>query len=191
MRFLFLMVVVPPLMLLLSACKEGPPVQAERGEHREAGGVGTAVEGLKAAADNSPADLETLIRLGNLLMDSGRFEEAAGAYEEALRLDPMNGDVRTDLATCYRNSGSPERAVEEYRRVLEQDPGHRLARRNLAVVLAYDLGRIGEAVEEFKGYLEASPDAPDAAQVKEVIRELMERSAQDSRDRLRAEGWRR
>jgi tetratricopeptide (TPR) repeat protein len=101
--------------------------------------------------------------------------EAIYAYRESLRLDPGNTDVRVDMGTCYRNSGKPLEAVNAYRTALKYDQGHLLARKNLGIVLAYDLGKIEEAIHEFETYLNLAPDAPDAKQIKQALRELRER----------------
>ncbi len=138
--------------------------------------VDVDIKRLREAVSKEPANLNALIELGNLLMDSGRFKEAIKIYKKILVRNPENVNVRVDLGTCYRNSGDPERAAGEYRKALSYDPKNLYAHRNLGIVLAYDLGRTGEAITEFEAYLELSPDVSDTRQVKEAIRELKERS---------------
>ncbi|VAX33405.1 hypothetical protein MNBD_NITROSPIRAE03-926 [hydrothermal vent metagenome] len=134
------------------------------------------IKRLRETVSKEPADLNALIELGNLLMDNGRFREAIKIYEKILVRNPENVNVRVDLGTCYRNSGDPERAAGAYRKALSYDPKNLYAHRNLGIVLAYDLGRTGEAITEFKAYLELSPDVSDTRKVKQAIRELKERS---------------
>ncbi len=167
------------ITLLLASCSEKSgtptPTSTEWTGHTSSGAAGD-IERLMQAVREDPEDINTRILLGNLLMDAGRFKEAIGVYEKVLESTPENADVRVDLGTCYRNSGDPERAVAEYRTALRYDPGNPYAHRNLGIVLAYDLGRIQEAVAEFESYLKASPDVPDAEEVRRAIRELKERS---------------
>ncbi|GMT46745.1 MAG: hypothetical protein IEMM0007_0311 [bacterium] len=134
------------------------------------------IKRLRETVSKEPADLNALIELGNLLMDNGRFREAIKIYEKILVRNPENVNVRVDMGTCYRNSGDPERAAGAYRKALSYDPKNLYAHRNLGIVLAYDLGRTGEAITEFKAYLELSPDVSDTRKVKQAIRELKERS---------------
>jgi cytochrome c-type biogenesis protein CcmH/NrfG len=127
---------------------------------------------LEEIVKKDPANVDAWIKLGNTMMDTNRFREAATAYEKALALDPKNVDVRVDLGTCYRNSGRPDAAVKEYRKAIEMDPRHLQAHRNLGVVLAYDLHDKTQAVKEFEKYLELAPHAQDAAQVRQTIQQL-------------------
>ena len=63
-------------------------------------------------------------------------------------------------------------AVKEYKKALEINPKHLNGRKNLAVVLAYDLHDNKQAAKEFEKYLEFAPNAPDAAQIRQEIQRL-------------------
>ncbi len=127
-----------------------------------------AQEAVKA----DPKNVNAWIELGNILMDTSRFEEAINAYQKALDIDPKNVDVRVDMGTCYRNSGKPDLAVKEYRKALELNPKHANGHLNLAVVLAGDFKDNAGAVKEFEKYLQVEPDAQNAEQVKREIQRL-------------------
>ena len=127
---------------------------------------------LREAVRQDPKNVNAWTGLGNILMDASRFQEAIGAYQKALELDPKNVDIRVDMGTCYKNIGNPDKAVEEYRKALAIDPRHLNAHRNLAVVLASDLGEKKQATKEFEEYLRLSPNAPDADQIRQEIARL-------------------
>ncbi len=127
---------------------------------------------LEQAAKASPKNKDAWINLGNTLMDAQRFNEAIDAYEKALALDPKNVPVRVDLGTCYRGIGKFDKAVEEYRKALKIDPKFPNGHRNLGVVLAYDLHQNKQAIPEFQKYLELSPNAPDAAEIRKMVEML-------------------
>ena len=127
---------------------------------------------LKGVLGQDPANLPALIKLGNIMMDTGRFNEAIDAYGKALAIDPKNVDVRVDMGTCYRNTGRPDKAVEEFRKALSINPNHLYAHKNLGVTLAYNLGDRAGAIKELEEYLRLSPNAPDAFQTKGAIEEL-------------------
>ena len=127
---------------------------------------------LKEAVAKDPKNVNAWIQLGNIMMDTSRFNEAIEAYQKALELDPKNVDVRVDMATCYRNSGKPDIAVKEYRKALELNPQHLHAHQNLGVVLAYDLKDYKQAVKEFEAALAIAPTGPSAAQLKQEIQRL-------------------
>jgi regulator of sirC expression with transglutaminase-like and TPR domain len=64
------------------------------------------------------------------------------------------------------------RAEKEFRKALEMNPNHAIAHRNLGVVLAYDLKKKDGAVKEFERYLQLSPNAPDADNIRQTIASL-------------------
>jgi tetratricopeptide (TPR) repeat protein len=66
---------------------------------------------LKEDSDN----LKALISLGNLYFDSNEPQKAIDMYRRALKIDPANADVRTDMATMYRNLKDYDKAVKELR----------------------------------------------------------------------------
>ena len=127
---------------------------------------------LEQAAKQSPKNAAAWIALGNALMDSNRFGEAADAYQKALALDPQNVDVRVDMGTCLKNSGRPQQAVEEYRKAIKMNPNHIYAHRNMGVVLAFDLKDKKEAAKEFEKYLALAPNAPDAGEIRQMVQNL-------------------
>ncbi len=130
------------------------------------------IASLQESVKKNPKNLDAWINLGNILMDTSRFQEAIGAYEKSLELDERNVDVRVDMGTCYRNIGKPDRAVEEYRKAIAINPKHLNAHRNLGVVLAFDLKKKGEAIKEFEEYIRLSPNTPDAQKIKELVKKL-------------------
>ncbi len=127
---------------------------------------------LQELVKKDPKNLGAWVKLGNILMDSHRFNEAIEAYQEALNLDPKNVDVRVDIGTCYRNTGNPQKAVEEYKKAITINPNHLNAHRNLGVVLAFDIGDKKQAVKELAEYLRLAPNAPDANQLRQEIARL-------------------
>jgi cytochrome c-type biogenesis protein CcmH/NrfG len=130
------------------------------------------IDSLRSMAKLNPGKPDGWIALGNALMDSQQFSEAIEAYQKALALDPKNVDVRVDMGTCMRGVGKYEAAVVEFRKAIKMSPGHLNAHRNLGVVLGFDLKDREGSIKELKTFLELAPNAPDAAQIKEVIAQL-------------------
>lgn len=122
----------------------------------------------------NPGDVEAWIRLGNILMDTGRCNEAVYAYEKALELNEKNVNARVDMGTCYMRIGLQKRAVEEYKKAIAISPRHPNAHRNLGVVLTADPAKKAEAKRALEEYLRLSPDAPDKAKIKQYIAKLNE-----------------
>ena len=127
---------------------------------------------LKDVLKNDPKNVDALIKLGNLYMDTNRFADAIDSYGRALVITPNNVDVRVDMGTCYRRLGHPDTAVQEYRKALTIDPRHLNAHMNLGVVLEYDIKDNKGALAEFEKYMELAPNSPNAPAVKEEIAKL-------------------
>jgi len=158
--------------LLLANCqkKEDPKVQTPfpTGPVQIQNEIGL----LQDAVRKDPKNLSAWINLGNITMDTSRFDEAIDAYQHALELDPKNVDVRVDMGTCYKNNGQPDRAAEEFRKAIKINPRHLYAHRNLGVVLAFDFGDKKSAIKEFEEYLRLSPNAHDAQRIRQEIAKL-------------------
>jgi len=127
---------------------------------------------LREVVAKDPKNVNGWISLGNMMMDTSRFSEAAEAYQKALEIDPKNVDVRVDMGTCYRNLRKPDVAVKEYRKALELNPQHLHALKNLGIVFAYDLHDSKEAVKAFEKALAIAPNDPDAERLKQEIQKL-------------------
>jgi tetratricopeptide (TPR) repeat protein len=63
---------------------------------------GEAIRVLADLLTVDPYRLDALVRLGELLVTAGRFDEARFAYERVLRFDPAHGAARAGLARVQR-----------------------------------------------------------------------------------------
>lgn len=127
---------------------------------------------LKDVLAKDPKNVNAWIQLGNLLMDSARFNEAVDAYAKALEFDPKNADIRVDMGTCLRNSGKPDLAIKEYKKAIEINPNHVYAHLNLGVVLSNDKKDYKAAVSELEKGLSLDPNLPNAQAIRQEIQRL-------------------
>jgi len=158
--------------VFLSNCqkKEEPKVQTPVSPNFQA--AQNRIMQLQDSVSKDPKNLGAWIELGNMFMDSGRFQEAISAYQQALQMDHRNVNARVDMGTCYRNIRQPDKAAEEYRKAIAIDPSHPNAHRNLAVVLAFDLNNKKAAIKELEQYIKLAPNAPDAQKIRELLAKL-------------------
>lgn len=117
-----------------------------------------------------PQDFGTLVQQGNQFMDQGQYAVAAELYRRALdiRHEP---DVRVDYGACLHAMGLPLRAIEEFRSVVDEHPGHGIAIFNLGIVY-YDQQRMDSAQHYFRRYLEVDPGGPAAAQARSLLEQI-------------------
>src|SRR5829696_3477352 len=64
---------------------------------------------LKGVAQQNPADPAPRVQLGNMYFDAGRFQEAVDWYEAALKIQPRDVSVSTDLGIAYYYMNQPDK----------------------------------------------------------------------------------
>jgi cytochrome c-type biogenesis protein CcmH/NrfG len=114
---------------------------------------------LESLAQRAPQDVAARVELGNLYMDTERWDDAVRWYREALGLDPGLSDVRTDLGACLVHSGRPAEGLSEFEIVLENDESHRNALYNKGIALV-QMGRPAEGAAAWEEVLRRYPGDP-------------------------------
>ena len=101
-----------------------------------------------------PKQLETSIFLANLLVDTGKVEQAVPLLRSTLKDNPNNAALHWELGYAYRFAGMLRESVAECERALQIDP---LVKGNGAVLNGYlYLG-------EYDKFLQSLPEADGAA----------------------------
>jgi tetratricopeptide (TPR) repeat protein len=101
------------------------------------GEVSRSEELLRQALGDEPAVPQLSKNLGDLLYRAARYEDAAGAYARAVRLQPdLGDDVYFKLGNIAYRAGKREDAATHWRQALALNPTHELARTNLETLSA-------------------------------------------------------
>jgi tetratricopeptide (TPR) repeat protein len=111
----------------------------------------------------------THFNMGLLLARTNRLDGAIAEYEQALSLDPMHSDARTNLAAALARQGKLDRAGRELARLLEHDPENAGARTNLGLVLLQQ-GRSADAMSQFEEALRLDPGLTPAREALDSLR---------------------
>ncbi len=82
--------------------------------------------------DNVPA----LQNLGNALLETGQFEQAADVYQQAIQISPQSG-LYYNLAVAYVKQDNYEQALTYYLDALKMQPDYAAAHHGLAVCYYY------------------------------------------------------
>lgn len=101
--------------------------------------------------------IEDTYKAANTDMDAQRWTEAAAKFELILKEDPTHIPTQFNLAVCYAKTGDVGRALQLYRRVLDQDSNIYEARVNLAILLD-EAGDLLPAAEEYEKAAAIRPD---------------------------------
>jgi len=100
---------------------------------------------------------------GELNMDGRHFDAAAAAYDKALRVKPDDTDMLYGRGLAYAEAGQVDRAVSDFRKVLELKPGDIEASNALGYTLADNDRDLGEAQALIQAARAARPDDPSVA----------------------------
>lgn len=93
-----------------------------------------AFEKLRQAIQHDPAFLLPRANLGNLLIDSGRYEEGRDVYEETLRLFPGQVELYNKIGWYAAGHGDLARAENYFLEALKLDPDNETAKQHLATL---------------------------------------------------------
>lgn len=151
-----------------------------------AGRLDDAMRILQRAIKLKPEDYQAIVQMGNLNYDVGDnsmqqgdkegantyFLEAARWYERALKKNPQDINVRTDLGLTYyfRQPQDLDRAIASYRQSLAVDPNHPQTLYNLTIALT-EKGELSEAESALAKLTTIAPGAPILERLRKGIEE--------------------
>ncbi len=93
------------------------------------------IAAMKQDIQNDPNNFQKTVTLANFLYDNKRYPEAIEWYLKAMKLDPKNADVETDLGTAYYYTGDNNSALTHFDNALRLDPRHVQTIHNKFIVL--------------------------------------------------------
>jgi tetratricopeptide (TPR) repeat protein len=97
------------------------------------------------------------VNLGNLLVKTGRPQEAIDHYQEGIRLKPANANAYYNLGNALYRMNRVNDAVVKYDHALQINPDLATAHNNLGLALA-QLSRRPEARQHYEQALRLAPD---------------------------------
>jgi tetratricopeptide (TPR) repeat protein len=114
-----------------------------------------ALDLLVAAHKLAPQNTDIIFLLARVSMTQNYFEDAIPLLESGLKIAPQRADLRAALGESYFMSGKAEKAIEEFKALIELDPS---ARSYAFMGLSYrHLGRFDEARKYFAAGLKQDP----------------------------------
>jgi tetratricopeptide (TPR) repeat protein len=126
---------------------------------------------LKAQLKTSPDTPELLAGLGNLYYDAHQYLVAVDYYGRALKVNPTDAAVRTDMATAYWYMGNADTAIAEFDKALSYAPTNPNTLFNLGLVKWKGKGDRAGAVADWEKLLAANPGYAGKQQVEEMMAE--------------------
>jgi tetratricopeptide (TPR) repeat protein len=130
------------------------------------------VNALKTVAERETANPKPRVELANLYFDAERYDEATKWYEDALKLDPNDVNVSTDLGVCYYYTNQPDRALAQFEKSLKIDPQHGKTLLNVGIVRAFGKQDLDGASQAWQQVIKLSPDSPEGQAAKRALDSL-------------------
>ena len=99
--------------------------------------------------------------IGNSLWRIGKSHDAAGYFEQALRIKPYYAEAHSDLGTVLQQEGKIEEAISHYEQAVRIRPDKALTHYNLGGALM-QVGRVQEAISHWEQAVQIKPDFVEA-----------------------------
>jgi tetratricopeptide (TPR) repeat protein len=122
----------------------------------EAGATRDAIATLGESLAKLGPDLDTEIRLGTYLAETGAVDAAVPMLEKAAAADPERTDALNALGIAYARAGRHAEGLHAFERILQIDPRDAFALENLGTV-HLQRGDLREAAAAFTRALENDP----------------------------------
>ena len=114
-----------------------------------------ALDLLVRAHKLAPENTDVIFLLARVSMSQNYFEDAIPLLESGVKIAPKRADLHAALGESYFMSGKAERAIDEFKALIELDPS---ARSYVFMGLSYrHLGRFDEARKYFQEGLKLDP----------------------------------
>ena len=146
-----------------------PSAQPQLSAEEQKQMVDQTVAPLLATLQSQPDDFVTIVNVANLYYDGRQFPEAIQYYRRAVRIQPHNADVLTDLGTSLWYTGDADQAIANFEQALKYRPGSPETLFNLGVVRWQGKMDPKGATQAWKQLLERNPNYPERQQIEEYI----------------------
>lgn len=148
---------------------QGQSMPAQLTPEQQKAMVDQTVAPLLASLKTSPNDLDTLVQVANLYYDGRQYSEAINYYKLAVKSQPTNADLLTDLGTSLWYLGDADGAIAEFQTALKYRPDHPGTLFNLGVVRWQGKLDPKGAVQAWEELLRRNPNYPQKQEVQEYI----------------------
>lgn len=123
---------------------------------------------LENTVKANPDDITSMIKLANLLQDSGLYDRAIVYYKKYLEKNPSDSNARVDMGICFYNVNDLGSAIAEMETALQYQPNHQLAHLNLGIV-NLTAGNVDVSKEWFRKTVEIDPNSQAGKRAQELL----------------------
>jgi tetratricopeptide (TPR) repeat protein len=132
----------------------------------------TQVNALKSVADREPSNAKPRVELGNMYFDAERYSDAIKWYSDAMKLQPNDVNISTDLGVSYYYTNQPDKALAQFDQSLKIDPKHAKTLLNVGIVKAFGKQDLDGASKAWQEVIKLAPDSPEGQAAKRAMDSL-------------------
>jgi tetratricopeptide (TPR) repeat protein len=132
----------------------------------------TQVNALKSVAEREPSNVRPRVELANLYFDAERYDDAIKWYADALKLQPNDVDVSTDLGVSYYYTNQADKALAQFEHSLKLDSKHAKTLLNVGIVRAFGKQDLDGASQAWQQVIAIAPDSPEGQAAKRALDSL-------------------
>jgi tetratricopeptide (TPR) repeat protein len=129
----------------------------------------TQVKALETVAARETSNPKPRVDLANLYFDAEKYDDAIKWYEEALKLNPKDVNVSTDLGVSYYYTNQPDKALAQLEQSLTIDPKHAKTLLNIGIVKAFAKQDLDGASQAWQQVIQLSPNSPEGQAAKRAL----------------------
>ncbi len=151
------------------SARQGESTQSQLTAEQQKAMVDEAVAPLLMNLNTTPGDFNTIVQVANLYYDGRQYEEALQYYKLAVKIQPTNADLLTDLGTSIWYTGDADGAIAEFQKALKYRPDQPGTLFNLGIVRWQGKLDPQGAVQAWEELLRLNPNYPQKQEVQEYI----------------------
>lgn len=138
----------------MAAAKRVEPVKPVEVKPRRA--VKTGKSGLVDLQSEKTAGAAKLYRQAVAYQGAMKWQEAIGAYQRVLKIEPMSAEVYNNIGVCYEKQGKLQMAAKSYERAISINPRFYRSYNNLGIIY-YKLKDFNKARAAYEQALQLNP----------------------------------
>jgi cytochrome c-type biogenesis protein CcmH/NrfG len=127
------------------------------------------VKALEGVAAQDASNVQSRVQLGNMFFDAEQYPQAITWYEQAIKINPNDPNVSTDLGVAYYYTNQPDRALAQFDHSLKVDPRHIKTLLNVGIVRAFGKQDLPGAARAWQQVVDLSPDSPEGQAAKKGL----------------------
>ena len=168
----FVIAIIVVLLVVTGVIDSGINQSQQLTSNDEGSGVNLSnlneITELENTVKANPDDITSMIKLANLLQDSGLYDRAIVYYKKYLEKNPSDSNARVDMGICFYNVNDLGSAIAEMETALQYQPNHQLGHLNLGIV-NLTAGNVDVSKEWFRKTIEIDPNSQAGIRAQELL----------------------